>query len=87
MPETWPDPITKSEHVAQAIDWVRHRTRDRIKLIIAIGTNSVAVAKPREIDAEDAIAFLGDLQDAIASAIRKLGATRTTHTSIRLREK
>jgi hypothetical protein len=85
MAQTWPDPITKASHVAEAIDWVRHRTRNRIKLVIAIGATSVAVAKPREVDAEDAIAMLADLQDAIGRAIRALRGQ--THIAIRLPEK
>jgi prefoldin subunit 5 len=82
--ETWPDPIVKSEHVAQAIDWVRHRTRDRIRLLVAVGANSIAVAKPRDVDAEDAISFLADLQEDIARAIREMQQKRLTHISIRL---
>jgi hypothetical protein len=53
--------------------------------VIAIGATSVAVAKPREVDAEDAIAMLADLQDAIARAIR--GLRGQTHIAIRLPEK
>lgn len=66
---------------------MRHRTRDRIKLVLAIGSSSVAVAKPREVDAEDAIAFLTDLQDAIAAAIRELDRKRLTHIATPLRER
>lgn len=87
MAETWPDPITSSKHVAEAIDWVRHRTRDRIRLVVAIGKTSVAVAKPREVDPEDAIAFLLDVQDAIARAIRELGQKNITHISIPLQDR
>jgi len=85
MAETWPDPITSSKHVAEAIDWVRHRTRDRVRLIVAIGLNSIAVAKPREVDAEDAIAILNDLQDEIAQAIRQI--KNQTHTAMPLPER
>lgn len=84
MAETWPDPIVSGKHVAEAIDWVRHRTRGRIKLLVAIGPNSVAVAKPREVDAEDAILFLQDLQDQIAHAIRELDEKRWTHMAMKL---
>jgi len=87
MAETWPDPISSSAHVAQAIDWVRHRTRNRIRLIIAIGTNSLAISKPKEVDPEDAIAILMDLQDSIAKAIRQLGAGRHTSISMPIQER
>lgn len=87
MAGTWGEHITSGKHVAEAIDWVRHKSQDRIKLVVAIGSNSVAVAKPRKVDAEDAISFLMDLQDAIAQAIRQLDATRQTHTTIQLHER
>jgi predicted metal-dependent hydrolase len=87
MAETWPDPIKSSKHVSQAIDWVRHRTRDRVRLIIAIGVNGLAVAKPAEVDAEDAIAFLQDLQEPIARAIRQLDQNHETHTAMTLEDR
>jgi len=87
MPETWPTTISSSKHIAEALDWVRHKSGDRVRVAVAIGVNSIAIAKPREVDPEDAIAILADLQDQIARAIRELGRIRQTHLSVRLRER
>ena len=87
MSETWPNPIKSTHHVSQAIDWVRHRTGDRTRLIVAIGATGLAVSKPRDMDAEDAIAVLADLQDAIAQAVRQLDQSKQTHTAIALKDR
>jgi hypothetical protein len=81
MPDTWPTWISSSKHVAEAVDWVRWKTQGRAKLVIAIGANSISVAKNRELDPEDAIAILGDLQDQIAKAIRAISSAGLTHAS------
>ena len=87
MAETWPQWIDSPTHVAEAADWVRWKTQGRVKLVIAIGANSVAVAKGREMDAEDAIAVLADIQDQIAQAIRELQTKKQTHGYRRLAER
>lgn len=87
MAETWPKRITSAKHVAEAADWVRWKTEDRVKIVIAVGANSVAVAKSRTMDAEDAIAILTDIQEQIAKGLRQLQETNQTHTAIQLPER
>lgn len=84
MAETWPQWIESGEHVAQAADWIRWKTQGRARIVIAVGTNSVAIAKPRELDAEDAIAILEDVQNEIARALRELDSRRITHLALSL---
>lgn len=79
MAETWPQWLVSGEHIAQAIDWVRWKSQDRAKITIAIGAQGVAVAKPRELDAEDAIVILTDVLEQINRALRELDERRVTH--------
>lgn len=79
MPDTWPTWLDKAKHVAQAVDWVRWKSQDRVKLVIAIGAGSVAVAKSRDVDAETAIAILEDAQATIARALREVQRTGLTN--------
>lgn len=79
MAETWPKWLDNPRHIAEGIDWIRWKSQDRAKIVLAIGANALAVAKPRELDAEDAIAILSDLQDQIARALRQLDEQRQTH--------
>jgi hypothetical protein len=87
MAQTWPQWIDKPEHVAEASDWVRWKTQGRVKLVISVGNNTIAVAKNRELDAEDAIAILSDLQDQIAQALRDVDRAKQTHGYRRLAER
>lgn len=87
MAETWPTWISSSKHVAEAVDWVRWKTQGRAKLVIAIGANSLSIAKNRELDPEDAIAILGDIQEQIFQAIRDLQRTGSTHLSTQIRQR
>ena len=50
MAVTWPKWIQSSEHVAEAVDWVRWKTEGRAKMVLAVGANSIAVAKNREVN-------------------------------------
>lgn len=84
MADTWPQWLEKADHVAQAADWVRWKTQNRVKLVIVLGPGSVAVAKARELDAEDAIAQLQEAQDTIARALRDIHARRVTNGHARL---
>jgi hypothetical protein len=87
MSDTWPQWIERPQHVAEAADWVRWKTQGRAKIVIAVGSRSVAVAKNRELDAEDAIAILSEIQDSIAQALRQLDAHRQTHGAQPLAER
>lgn len=82
MAVTWPKWISSSEHVAEAADWVRWKTEGRAKIVLAVGANSIAVAKNRDLDAEDAIVILADLQEQIARALRELDSRRVTHLAM-----
>ena len=54
MSETWPNPIQSTKHVKEAIDWVRHRTQDRVRLIIAVGVNGLAISIAKALHQLDA---------------------------------
>lgn len=79
MADTWPQWIRSGKHVAEAADWIRWKTQERVKIVIAIGASGVAVAKPRDLDPEDALAILQDCQDTIARAMREIHTRRVTH--------
>jgi hypothetical protein len=84
MAETWPQWLESPKHIAEAADWVRWKTQGRVRLVVAVGANSIAVAKDREMDAEDAIVVLMDIQDQIAQALRQLDEKKQTHDYRRL---
>lgn len=79
MADTWPQWISSGKHVAEAADWIRWKTQNRVKIVVAIGAHSVAVAKARELDPEDALAILQDCQDTIARAMREIHIQKLTH--------
>ena len=81
MADTWPKWISSGKHVAEAADWIRWKTQNKVKIVIAVGTNSVAVAKPRDLDPENALAILQDVQDTVARAMREIHAQGVTHGS------
>lgn len=79
MADTWPERLTNGEHVGQALDWVRWKTEGRALMMVAIGVNSVVVAKDRNLNAEDAIELLTKELDVIARLVRDLHASKKTH--------
>lgn len=84
MADTWPKWLEKAEHVAQAADWVRWKSQDRVRVVIALGATSVAVAKARDIDPEIAISLLEEAQETIARALRDVHDRRLTNGHSRL---
>lgn len=74
--DTWPKVVTSSKHVGQMLEWVRWKTGGKVQVVVAIGANSVAVAKDEAMTAEDLIAALQTEQDTIADVLRYLQATR-----------
>jgi hypothetical protein len=73
--DTWPTPVTKSAHVGQMLEWVSWKTGGNVQLVIAVGPNSVAVAKGEHMTAEDAIQALQTEMDTISDVLRYLQAT------------
>lgn len=82
----WPKWLTTSELVAQALNWLRWRTKENALLLLAIGINSIAVSVDPHLDPEDAIALLELEQDTIATLIRRLKEQRRPHGSARRRQ-
>jgi DNA topoisomerase VI subunit B len=87
MPDTWPQWISSSKHVAEAVDWVRWKTQGKAKIVIAIGSNRLSIAKNPDLDPEDAIAILEMVQNEIALAMREMAQRRLTHITTVLRER
>ena len=73
--DTWPTVVTKSSHVGQMLEWVRWKTGGKVQLVIAIGANSVAIAKATELTAEEAIKALQAEMDTMSAVLRYLQAT------------
>jgi hypothetical protein len=73
--------LTTPHLVAQALNWLRWRTRESALLIVAIGVNSIAIAKDPKLDPEDAIALLELEQDTIAELLRRLMDQRNAYGS------
>jgi hypothetical protein len=73
--DTWPREVTSSKHVGQVLEYVRWKTGGRVQLVVAIGPNSVAVAKDEKIPAEDLIKALETELDTIREVLRYLHAT------------
>ena len=79
--DTWPTPVTSSKHTGQLLDWVRWKTGRKALIVLAIGVNSVVVAKDDQLDEEDAIATLETERDTIEELLRYLGQTKKTHAA------
>lgn len=73
--DTWPAKVTSSKHVGQMLEWVRWKTGNRVQIVVAIGANSVAIAKDESLDAEEAIRILETERDTISEVLRYLQAT------------
>jgi hypothetical protein len=73
--------LTTPHLVAQALNWLRWRTRESALLIVAIGVNSIAIAKDPKLDPEDAISLLELEQDTIAQLLRRLKDQRNAYGS------
>ena len=73
--DTWPKVVSSSKHVAQMLEWLRWKTAGKVQLVIAIGANSVAVARDDRIPVEDLIKSLRAEQDTIADLLHYLQAT------------
>jgi hypothetical protein len=80
-PSEWPQWLTTPHLVAQALNWLRWRTRESALLIVAIGVNSIAIAKDPKLDPEDAISLLELEQDTIAQLLRRLKDQRNAYGS------
>jgi hypothetical protein len=74
--DTWPTVVTKSSHVGQMLEWVQWKTGGKVQLVVAIGANSVAVAKGETLGAEEAIKTLQTELDTISEVLRYLQATK-----------
>lgn len=73
--DTWPQVVTTSAHVGQMLEWVQWKTGGRVQLVIALGPNSIAIAKAGALTAEAAIAALEAERDTISEVLRYLQAT------------
>lgn len=80
--QPWPNEFKTSRDVASGLNWLRWKTADRAQILIAIGRNSVAVAKAPACDPEDAIEMLQTELDTITRLIRELGSGRRTHAAV-----
>jgi len=73
--DTWPAVVSNSKHVAQMLEWLRWKTGGKVQLVIAIGANSVAVARDDSMPVAELIKALRTEQDTIADLLNYLQAT------------
>lgn len=67
--------VSSSKHVAQMLEWLRWKTGGKVQLVIAIGANSVAVARDDRMPVADLIKALRTEQDTIKELLNYLQAT------------
>ncbi len=77
----WPNEFKTARDLASALNWVRWKSDGRALVLLAIGRNSVAIAKGPAVDAEDVIVALESEKDTIARLLREMGAQGLTHAS------
>lgn len=82
MADKWPEKLTTSKQVADALNWLRWRSNGAALFMIAIGRNSIAIARAEDLTAEDAIAVLQDEIDTMSRLLRILAEQGKTHGSI-----
>lgn len=81
--EKWPEFLTTSKQVADALNWLRWRTKGSGLIFIAIGVNSVSIARDPALAVEDAIETVSLEIDTIARLIRALEKAKpNTHGSV-----
>ena len=73
--DTWPAVVSSSKHVGQMLEWLRWKTGGKVQLVIAIGANSVAVARDDRMPVAELINALRAEQDTIADLLNYLQAT------------
>lgn len=83
MPKPWSEHIKSSKEVADALNWLRWRTKGAGLIFVAIGVNSVSASIDPELEPEDAVNVLSLEVDTIAALIRALpNHTPKTHGSM-----
>jgi hypothetical protein len=79
----WPDKLRSGPEIASALNWIRWRTEGRAMVVIAIGTNGIAIAKDQAMNSVDALELLrGELQN-IAAAIATLDRNKSPQGAFR----
>ena len=73
--DTWPTVVSSSKHVGQMLEWLRWKTGGKVQLVIAIGANSIAVARDDRIPVAELIKALRIEQDTIADLLNYLQST------------
>ena len=67
--DTWPAVVSSSKHVGQMLEWLRWKTGGKVQLVIAMGANSVAVARDDRMPVAELINALRAEQDTIADLL------------------
>lgn len=81
--DTWPTPVSSSKHTGQMLDWIRWKTGRKALVVVAIGVNSVVVAKDPDLSSKDAIEALQTERDLIDKLLNHLTADRTHAAAMR----
>jgi hypothetical protein len=70
--DQWPEKISSARQTGQLLEYVMKKTDRRVMLIIAIGANSVAIAKDQKLDPKAAVAVLEDVRETVERLIQKV---------------
>lgn len=70
--------IKSARDVAEALEWVRRRSKGRALVLVAIGVNSVAYAKDPAVSPADAARLVHSQLTVLRDGFEKIHAQTTT---------
>jgi hypothetical protein len=77
--------LKTAKDIAEALEWVRRRSKGRALVILAIGVNSIAYAKDSNVTPADAVQLVADQLPSLRDGLSRIDAqpektTRGSHT-------
>lgn len=72
--------LKTAKDVAEALEWVRRRTKGRALVLVAVGVNSIAFAKDPQVSPADAVQLIHDQIPSLRDGLDRLAAQTETTT-------
>lgn len=72
--------LKTAKDVAEALEWVRRRSKGRALVLVAVGTNSIAFAKDQKVSPADAVRLINDQLTSLREGLERIQAQAETTT-------
>jgi hypothetical protein len=68
--------LKSGKDVAEALEWIRQRTKGRAMVLVAIGANGISFAKDPDVRVADAITLLEGEMETLRTELTKMENAR-----------